>query len=70
MAEHYGLRQEAREMLARAKIPCSEAVAREKRDRAREVGDDEAAVLWSRVLWRWFLRAPQPRRSIVLVSGG
>lgn len=68
MSEHYGLRQEAREMLAREKLPCSEEHARGQRDRARESEDDEAVAMWSRVLWRWFLREKRAARQIVLTE--
>ena len=68
----YGLRHEALELLARKRCPSrppmSEPEMRDKQARARELGDDEALALWSRLLWRHFLREPRARRRLVLVE--
>ena len=72
----YGLRVEAQELLrARSdgrydvsRPPMSEAEMRSKVALARDFADDEAVALWSRLLWRYFVRDVGTRRKIVLTG--
>jgi hypothetical protein len=55
---HVGLRKEAHDRL-RGLVGSShpsESYLREMRDKARDAQDDEAYAMWSRLLWRLYVK--------------
>ena len=65
---HVGLRTEAADLLASGGIPPAEASLRLQRERAREWGDDESMAMWSRLLWRHYVKARYMRRPRVVAA--
>ena len=64
---HVGLRKEAYETLRALGVTGiaypSEAYVRDKRVRSLEVHDDEAYELWSRILWKLYVKDRYARRA-------
>lgn len=55
---HVGLRKEAYDRLCgyTGESHPTEEYVREMREKALEAGDDEAHAMWSRLLWRLYVR--------------